>query len=953
VFVRNGITWTQQAYLKASNTRASRFFGRQVSVSGDTAVVGSPLEDSSAPDSGAAYVFVRNGTTWTQQAHLKASNAEASDKFGYSVAISGNAIVIGAKEEDSGTVGVNGDQSNNTAPDSGAAYVFVRNGTTWAQQAYLKASNTGISERFGRSVAVSGDTVVVGADYENSSATGVNGDQSDNSSGAAGAAYVFVRNGATWVQQSYLKASNTGADDQFGSSVAVSGETVVIGASAEESSAIGVDGDQADNSASSSGAAYVFVRSGTTWTQQAYLKASNTGADDWFGHSVSVDGDTVVVGARAEDSNATGVDGDQSDNSVFDSGSAYVFTGLRIFSLSVSGDHGTVDGEGEYELGTTANLTASPDPGYLFTGWTDDASGSDNPLSVLMDSDKTIGATFEPDLDDDDGDGLTNYQEGAIYGTDPDLPDTDGDGLTDAYEVGIGRYTLVLGVLTWDQARADAETQGGYLGTFTSQEEWDIALTSLGEGALDGVTGAWIGATDADVEGSWTWITGEAFTFDVWASGQPDDFNNSDVAEVSGGFGAALGQWFDTGASVFRDAYILEIDYSTDPTVADTDGDGLNDGEEAAAGTNPFLSDTDGDGLTDSQEINLTLTDPTLPDTDGNGTGDGAEDLDSDGLNNLAEVNTHGTDPRDDDSDDDGVNDGDEVSYDGSTFTLVEGGYTWPQAAADASSKGGGGRVAVFPEAADYGRVALDVRKLTTAYLWIGLSDEGAEGTWLWGDEAGTPLDYDRWLAGQPDGGAAESHVAIFENETTWVDAPSDFVAGGYVLEFVGLNPNDPDSDGDGLSDGEELNSHGSSPVDADTDRDGLPDGDEVNTHGSSPTKTDTDDDGLTDYVEVTVYGSNPALKDSDSDGFDDLFEVETGFDPASGTSTPEAYSEMLIAVEFRFNAAADVTYKIESSTDLENWELVEGGIVGVGDRVTKFYTTEATPKRYFRARRE
>ena len=141
--------------------------------------------------------------------------------------------------------------------------------------------------------------------------------------------------------------------------------------------------------------------------------------------------------------------------------------------------------------------------------------------------------------------------------------------------------------------------------------------------------------------------------------------------------------------------------------------------------------------------------------------------------------------------------------------------------------------------------------------------------------------------------------------------------------------------------------------MDADRDGDGLSDGGEVNTHGSSPTKADTDDDGLNDYVEVTVHGSNPSLKDSDGDGFGDLFEVETGFDPASGTSTPEAYSEILIAVEFRFNAANGVTYKVESSTDLANWEFVEGGIVGAGTGVTRFYTTEATPKRYFRARRE
>ncbi len=184
-----------------------------------------------------------------------------------------------------------------------------------AQQAYLKASNTGAFDLFGStSVAVSGDTVVVGALYEESNATGVNGDQADNSASAAGAAYVFVRTGTNWTQQAYLKASNTDVLDEFGGSVAISGDTIVIGAMLESSSATGVNGDQGDNNAEYAGAAYVFVRTGTNWTQQAYLKASNTGAGDFFGSSVAVSGDTLVVGAAHEGSNATGVNGDEGDN---------------------------------------------------------------------------------------------------------------------------------------------------------------------------------------------------------------------------------------------------------------------------------------------------------------------------------------------------------------------------------------------------------------------------------------------------------------------------------------------------------------------------------------------------------------------------------------------------------------------------------------------------------------
>jgi hypothetical protein len=174
------------------------------------------------------------------------------------VAVSGNPAVVGAYGEASNATGVNGNQNDNTAPGSGAAYVFVRNGTNWSQQAYLKASNTDILDSFGDPVAVSGDTVVVGAYGESSNATGVNGNQGDNSADYAGAAYVFARNGTTWSQRAYLKASNTETYDYF-SLVAISGSTVVVGANGEDSSATGVNGNQNNNSALESGAAYVFT----------------------------------------------------------------------------------------------------------------------------------------------------------------------------------------------------------------------------------------------------------------------------------------------------------------------------------------------------------------------------------------------------------------------------------------------------------------------------------------------------------------------------------------------------------------------------------------------------------------------------------------------------------------------------------------------------------------------
>ncbi len=328
-------SFQQQAYLKASNTGGGDQFGGSVAISGNTVVIGAVGEDSNAIDingnqsdnsasfSGAVYVFIRSGDTWVQQAYLKASNTEAGDQFGRSVAIAGETIVVGAPVEASNASGIDGDQNDNSAIESGAAYIFTRNNGVWSQQAYLKASNTETEDLFGDSVAIEENTVVVGAWREASNATEIDGDQNNNSAVSAGAAYVFTHNNNTWSQQAYLKASNTEADDSFGASVDIAGDTVVIGAWKEDSSATGIDGDQNDFSANNAGAAYVFTRSGNTWSQQAYLKASNTEADDSFGESVGIAGDTVVVGAFGKTSTATEINGNQS---IIKAGAAYVFT---------------------------------------------------------------------------------------------------------------------------------------------------------------------------------------------------------------------------------------------------------------------------------------------------------------------------------------------------------------------------------------------------------------------------------------------------------------------------------------------------------------------------------------------------------------------------------------------------------------------------------------------------
>lgn len=254
------------------------------------------------------------------EAYLKASNTGLGDNFGSSVGLSGDTLVVGADWEDSAAVGVDGDDTDDSLADSGAAFVFVRSGTDWIQQAYLKGSDTDVLDQFGVSVAVSGDTIVVGARGDDSAATTVNGDATDDSLADAGAAYVFVRNGTTWSQEAYLKASNSDAGDSFGYSAAIFQDTIVIGALYES----GVAADPFDNSATKSGAAYVFTRSGTTWTQTAYLKAHNADPNDWFGNAVAIWDDTIVVGAVLESGGAVQVNGNDNDNKD-DAGAAYVF----------------------------------------------------------------------------------------------------------------------------------------------------------------------------------------------------------------------------------------------------------------------------------------------------------------------------------------------------------------------------------------------------------------------------------------------------------------------------------------------------------------------------------------------------------------------------------------------------------------------------------------------------
>ncbi|MBC8098080.1 MAG: FG-GAP repeat protein [Armatimonadetes bacterium] len=294
IFIRSGGIWVQQAkFTASSNSGEYDFFGSSVALSsdGNTALVGVGADDIGAnSDQGSVYVYTRSGTTWTQQQKLTASDGAPDDIFGWSVALNsdGTTALISSETNDIGT-----NQSQ------GAAYVFTLSGTTWTQQQKLTASDGEADDRFGFGVALNntGDIALVSAVYQD---IGANVSQ--------GSAYVFTRSGTTWTQQQKLIASDGAEDDDFGVSVALNsdGNTALVGAFDDD---IGANSGQ--------GSAYIFTRSGTAWMEQQKLIASDGASNDYFARSValSATGDTALVGAYAD---TFGANSNQ--------GSAYVFT---------------------------------------------------------------------------------------------------------------------------------------------------------------------------------------------------------------------------------------------------------------------------------------------------------------------------------------------------------------------------------------------------------------------------------------------------------------------------------------------------------------------------------------------------------------------------------------------------------------------------------------------------
>jgi hypothetical protein len=322
IFTRNNGLWRQQAKLTALDGAANDHFGFSVSLLGDGLAVGAYGDDDDGNSSGSAYLFTRSNGVWSQQAKLTAADGAADNYFGYSVSLSDDGLAVGAS----------GDED-----ESGSTYLFTRSNGVWSQQTKLTATDGGASGRFGTSVSLWGESLAVGAYYE------------DNGAGS-GSTYVFTRSNGVWSEQAKLTAIDSAASDYFGRSVSLSGDSLAIGAYGD------------DDNGSASGSAYLFIRSNGVWSQQGKVTAADGAEGDQFGYSVSLSGDNLGVGAYGDDDNGES------------SGSAYLFTrnngvwsqqskltaddGAAIdqfgISISISGDSLAVAANGDDDNGNAS-----------------------------------------------------------------------------------------------------------------------------------------------------------------------------------------------------------------------------------------------------------------------------------------------------------------------------------------------------------------------------------------------------------------------------------------------------------------------------------------------------------------------------------------------------------------------------------------------------------------------
>jgi hypothetical protein len=421
--------------------------------------------------------------------------------------------------------------------NTGNIYAFTRDQENWSQQDSINVANSDTDDRFGANVAIFGNTIVTGVEREAG-----NGSNPDNNSFPnAGAVYTFRSTAPSLLQdQSFTLAENS--------------PTGTI---------IGVLNLTLPNDLG-----------------PIFRVISNTDPDNDGEPAFRLDGDQLVV----NDSGDLDYDITPTLNIILELQLPNLRT-VDTITIELT-DNTSEDGDGD-GLTDEEELALGSDPTKPDT---DDDGLSDfieTNTGIFISAQNTGTSPINPDTDEDGLSDSVETNTGIFVsredtGSNPHKFDSDGDGLSDGNEVRASRYSIVRGAFRWDQARLDAESKRGMLATFPTAHTWLNALEQLGGQAFDDVTGLWIGATDTEEEGQWQWIAGEPFNFNNWANGQPDNAGEADHAEVSGRFGAARGFWFDTPGEALRDGYILEKPSGTDPNNPDTDGDGLSDSYEAS-----------------------------------------------------------------------------------------------------------------------------------------------------------------------------------------------------------------------------------------------------------------------------------------------------------------------------------------------------------------------------------
>ncbi|HEV3470553.1 MAG TPA: thrombospondin type 3 repeat-containing protein [Pyrinomonadaceae bacterium] len=586
VFVRTGTTWALQQKLTAGDALAGDRFGSAVAIDGDTIAVGAMFADvGAAGNAGKVYVFTRSGSTWTEQQQLTASDFKSSDNLGASVAIDGDTIAAGANSYDLPGV-----------LDAGAAYVFVRAGGVWTEQQKLTAASPAAFDRLGHSAAIDGDTIIAGAPSDPVQAV----------PGNAGAAYVFTRSGSVWGEQQKLTAGDGVLFDRFGLAVGLSGDTALVGAPLSDTPLV-----------PNAGAAYVFARSGAVWAEQQKLSHTDFDPelepDDNFGDSVAVAGDALVVGADLDDTSlSTGTN----------RGFAYLYTrggaGWAAQKQLAAGDGDRQDFFGSSVAlgGDTVLVGAARDNLLTLAGEVVDAGSAyvyriDTDGDGAPDGDDNCAATANPDQADADGDGVGDLCDNCPSKPNPEQTDSDGDGVADACDNCAAKPNA-------DQADADGDGVG---------DACDNCLQTPNP-------------TQADADGDGR---GDA------CDNCPAKANADQVDADGDGVGDACDNCPST----------------PNPGQSDADGDGRGDAcDNCAATANPDQADADGDGLGDACDNCPNHPNPDQKDSDGDGRGDACDPLMADLRLDLSARAT--------------VHKGQEINY---VMTVVNGG---PNTTADA-----------------------------------------------------------------------------------------------------------------------------------------------------------------------------------------------------------------------------------------------------------------------------